>query len=54
MIAKIQTLISDEAGTETMEYALVLGLIIVATMAIIAQFGSGVVKHWTQVNKAFH
>ncbi|MBV8782270.1 MAG: Flp family type IVb pilin [Phycisphaerae bacterium] len=54
MISKIQQLVSDDSGTETLEYALVLGLIVVAAMALVAQFGTKVFARWSSVNSSFH
>ena len=43
-------LIADEVGGETMEYALVLGLIVVAAIAVVGAVGTRVVARWTSVN----
>ena len=50
----IQRLWNDEAGTATLEYAFVLGLIILASMGLIGAFGTKVVAHWTSINSSFH
>jgi len=42
----------DEKGAETMEYALIIGLIVVATIVIIGQFGTKVVARWTSANSS--
>ena len=42
----------DESGGEVIEYALVLGLIIVAAIAIIGTVGTKVVGKWTSVNNS--
>src|SRR5437867_2525473 len=43
-------LVRDENGGETIEYALILGLIIVVAIAIIGTVGTKVVGRWTSVN----
>jgi Flp pilus assembly pilin Flp len=43
---------SDETGAEVIEYALVLGLIIVVAIAVIGSFGTKVVARWTSVNSS--
>lgn len=40
----------DDQGAEVIEYVLILGLIIVATITTIAAFGTKVVAKWTSVN----
>jgi len=46
----LRGLFADESGGETIEYALVAGLIIVATIAIISTVGNKVLARWTSVN----
>ncbi len=43
-------LCQDEAGGEVIEYVLIAGLIIVATIAAIASFGTKVLARWTSVS----
>jgi pilus assembly protein Flp/PilA len=43
-------LVRDENGGETIEYALILGLISVVAIAIIGTVGTKVVARWTSVN----
>lgn len=43
-------LLRDESGTETLEYALILGLILVATIGIIGAFGTRAVARWNSAN----
>jgi Flp pilus assembly pilin Flp len=50
----IQNVLRDEQGTETLEYAFVLGLIVVAAMGVVGAFGSRVVGKWTSLNSGFH
>jgi Flp pilus assembly pilin Flp len=45
-------LVADDRGGETMEYALVLGLIIVTAIAVIGAVGTRVVARWTSVNSS--
>jgi Flp pilus assembly pilin Flp len=48
--AQLARLVADDRGGETIEYALVLGLIIVAAIAVIGAVGTRVVARWTSVN----
>ncbi len=43
-------LVADEAGGEVVEYALVLGLILVLSIAVVGAFGTKVLARWTSVN----
>jgi Flp pilus assembly pilin Flp len=43
-------LLLDETGGEVIEYVLIAGLIIVATITTIAAFGTKVLARWTSVN----
>ena len=43
----------DERGGEIIEYALILGLIIVAAIGMIAAFGTAVAGRWTSVETSF-
>ena len=45
-------LICDDQGGEVIEYALVLGLIIVLCVAIIGSVGTKVLARWTSVNSS--
>lgn len=42
----------DESGGEVLEYALVAGLIVVATIAIIAKVGTKVLARWGSLNSS--
>jgi Flp pilus assembly pilin Flp len=42
----------EETGGEVIEYALILGLIIVAAIAIIGTVGTKVLARWTGVNSS--
>ena len=50
MTQNLRRLFADEAGTETIEYALVLGLIVVTAIAVIGAVGTRVVARWSSVN----
>ena len=45
-------LIRDERGGEVIEYALILGLIVVAAIAVIGTVGTKVLARWTSVNSS--
>ncbi len=49
---KLMNLISDESGAETMEYAIVLGLVTVAAIGIVGKFGTKVLARWSSVNSS--
>jgi Flp pilus assembly pilin Flp len=46
----VKRLAADECGAEVMEYVLILGLIVVATIVTITAFGGKVLAKWTSVN----
>ena len=48
----VKRLASNEDGGEIIEYVLILGLIIVATITTIAAFGTKVMAKWTSVNSS--
>jgi len=48
----LHQLLQDESGGETIEYALIAGLIIVATIAIISTVGTKVLARWSSVNSS--
>jgi Flp pilus assembly pilin Flp len=43
----------DERGGEVIEYALVVGLVVIAAIATITAFGTKVLARWTSVNDSF-
>ena len=45
-------LLKDEEGAAVMEYVLIAGLIVVATIAVVAAFGRKVMARWTSVNSS--
>ncbi len=42
----------DETGGEVIEYALILGMIIVVAIAVIGAVGTRVLGRWTSVNSS--
>ena len=45
-------LLKDEKGGEVLEYALILGLIVVATVTVITSVGTKVLAKWNAVDSA--
>jgi Flp pilus assembly pilin Flp len=45
-------LLADDDGGEVIEYALILGLIVVAAIAVIGAVGVKVLARWTSVNSS--
>ena len=43
-------LVRDESGGEVLEYALIAGLIVIATIATVYSVGTKVLARWTSVN----
>lgn len=50
MQANFKKLIQDETGGEVLEYALILGLIVVAAIVTVRAVGTKVLARWTSVN----
>ncbi len=48
----VTRVLRDEQGGEVIEYALILGLILVAAIAIIGAVGTKVLARWTSVNSS--
>ena len=48
----LTALVTDDRGSATIEYALVAGLIIIACITLIANFGTRVLARWNSVNAA--
>jgi Flp pilus assembly pilin Flp len=48
----LSAVVRDETGAEVMEYALVLGLIIVGCIAMVGAYGTKVLARWTSVNSS--
>lgn len=49
---KLNRVIRDEQGGEVIEYALILGLIVVAAIAIVGAVGTKVLARWSSVNSS--
>ncbi|HZK83029.1 MAG TPA: hypothetical protein VFC46_18235 [Humisphaera sp.] len=52
LYSHVVRLAGDECGAEVMEYVLILGLIVVATIVTITAFGTKVLAKWTSVNSS--
>jgi len=52
MRSLLTRLLRDEKGGEVIEYAIVLGLIFVAAIAIIGTTGTKVIARWTSVESS--
>ena len=50
MMRLLKQLIVDEEGGEVLEYALIVGLIVVAAIAAITSVGGKVLARWTSLN----
>lgn len=48
----IKRVMRDDQGGEVLEYALILGLIIVTAIVIIGAVGTKVLARWTSVNSS--
>lgn len=48
----LNRMIRDEQGGEVIEYALILGLIVVAAIAIVGVVGTKVLARWSSVNSS--
>jgi Flp pilus assembly pilin Flp len=46
----LKKLLLDEQGGETLEYAVVAGLIVVAAISMISSVGKKVLARWTSLN----
>ena len=51
-ISTLVRLFRDERGGEVIEYALILGLIVVACIALITAVGAKVLARWQSVNSS--
>jgi Flp pilus assembly pilin Flp len=47
---KLRHLLADDRGGEVLEYALIAGLIVIASLALIGAVGNKVVAKWTSLN----
>ncbi len=50
--AKVRIFLADETGGEVIEYALILGLIIVVCITAVGAYGTKVLARWTSVNSS--
>jgi Flp pilus assembly pilin Flp len=48
----LRSLLNDETGGEVIEYAIVLGLISIAAIAVIGSVGVKVLARWNSVNSS--
>ena len=46
-------LVHDERGSEVVEYALLLGMIVCACIVLVHAMGAKVVQKWTRINEMF-
>jgi Flp pilus assembly pilin Flp len=54
MTALLSRVLRDEEGTATIEYAFVMGLIVLAAISVISAFGTKVVAKWNSVGNGLH
>ncbi|HWE95688.1 MAG TPA: Flp family type IVb pilin [Tepidisphaeraceae bacterium] len=52
MLNRIKGLLADEQGGEVLEYALIVGLIVVAAIAAITSVGTKVLARWTSLDSS--
>ncbi|MDB5300579.1 MAG: hypothetical protein JWO87_2242 [Phycisphaerales bacterium] len=52
MLKQWKRLITDETGGEVLEYALIVGLIVVAAIAAITSVGTKVLARWTSLDSS--
>jgi Flp pilus assembly pilin Flp len=52
MLKALSNLWNDDRGGEVIEYALILGLILVVCIAIIGAVGTKVLARWTSVDSS--
>jgi Flp pilus assembly pilin Flp len=50
MLRLIERVLIEEEGGEVLEYALIVGLIVVAAIAAITSVGTKVLARWTSLN----
>lgn len=50
VLHSLRRAMSDDGGAEVIEYALVVGLVIIAAVATITSFGTKVFAKWTSIN----
>ncbi len=52
MLAMLKNFVADEEGLETVEYAIVAGLIVVGTIVILTSIGGKVLAKFTALDTA--
>ena len=52
LIKNLGRLVRDENGGEVLEYALILGLIVVLAIAVIGSVGTKVLARWSSVDSS--
>lgn len=52
MESSLKRLWHDECGGEVLEYALIAGLIVVASIAVIGKVGGKVLARWSSLNSS--
>jgi Flp pilus assembly pilin Flp len=50
MLRTVRNLVADDRGGEVIEWAMVCGLIIIATIVTITAFGTKLLARWTSLN----
>jgi Flp pilus assembly pilin Flp len=50
VVRSLKRLCGDEKGGEIIEYALVMGLVVIVAIAMVGLFGAKVLARWTSVN----
>jgi len=48
----VRRLVNDDRGGEVLEYALIMGLIVVASIGVIGTVGGKVLARWNSVNSS--
>ena len=51
MLRSLRRSITEESGSAITEYAVVIGLILIAAIALIANFGTRVLARWNSLNE---
>ena len=49
----LRKLWTDQQGGEVLEYAIILGVIAIATLSLVTAYGSKVLARWQSVNSSF-
>ena len=48
----VRRVLSDDRGGEVLEYALIMGLIVVASIGVIGTVGTKVLARWNSINSS--